>query len=108
MSHAHTGQGRETSAHGGVRPHRVAHTPKTDAQSHKPTPEGKDHLESGSVREVHVIPVPHGYDPEDAWMEILIYGRLIDYRWWRWRFRWPFVKWAVFEDEPPDDLERTE
>lgn len=48
---------------------------------------------------VHVIPVPHGYTPEESWDEISTFGELVDYRWWRWRFRWPFVKWAVFEEQ---------
>lgn len=46
---------------------------------------------------VHVIPVPHGYTPEDAFDEIETFGQLAEYRWWRWRF-WPgFRSWAVIE-----------
>lgn len=33
--------------------------------------------------------------PEDAWVEIETMGRFVEYRWWRLRFRWPFVRWAV-------------
>lgn len=52
---------------------------------------------------VHVIPVPAGMEPEDAWDEIEAFGELVEYRWWRPRFRWPFRKWAVVvvdEGEP--------
>lgn len=30
------------------------------------------------MRHVHVIPVPSGMDPIEAWSEIVIMGRLID------------------------------
>jgi len=32
--------------------------------------------------------------PDEAWAEIDLMGELVDYRWWRLRFRWPFVRWA--------------
>lgn len=46
---------------------------------------------------LHVIPVPGGMTPEDAHEEIMTMGRLVEYRWWRPRFRWPFRRWAVME-----------
>lgn len=36
-------------------------------------------------------------NPEEAWAEISTLGRLVEYRWWRPRFHWPFVKWATIE-----------
>ena len=46
------------------------------------------------MAEVHVIPVPHGYTPEDAWAEISVMGHLVGYRWWKprfWRMRWATI-----------------
>lgn len=54
------------------------------------------------TRAVHVFPVPRGMEPEDAWAEISTLGQLIEYRWWRLRFRWPFRKWAVVVIEPDE------
>jgi hypothetical protein len=48
---------------------------------------------------LHVIPVPRGMTPEEAHAEIRAFGELVEYRWWRLRFRWPLVKWAVVEEE---------
>lgn len=49
------------------------------------------------MKSVHVTPVPHGMTADEAFAEIDTMGRLVEYRWWRLRFRWPFVKWAVIE-----------
>lgn len=46
---------------------------------------------------VHTFPVPAGMTPEEAFAEIEHMGRLVEYRWWKPRFHWPFVKWAVIE-----------
>lgn len=51
------------------------------------------------TRHATVIPVPHGMTPEQAFEEIQLMGGLVEYRWWRLRFRWPFRKWAVFITE---------
>jgi hypothetical protein len=51
----------------------------------------------GGVRQVHVIPVPRGMTPEEAFAEIETFGELVEYRWWRLRFRWPWRRWAVVE-----------
>lgn len=51
--------------------------------------------------QIHVIPVPYGYTPDQAYDEIRVFGRLLDYRWWRWRFQWPFRQWAVVEVVEP-------
>ncbi len=40
---------------------------------------------------------------DEAWAEIEVFGYLPEYRWWRLRFRWPFVRWAVREVEEEDD-----
>jgi hypothetical protein len=42
---------------------------------------------------VHVIPVPRGYTPEQAWDEIDTLGALVEARWWKPRFWFP--RWAV-------------
>lgn len=47
--------------------------------------------------ELHVIPVPHGMTPEEAFAEIETMGQLVEHRWWNWRYRWPFRRWAVVE-----------
>jgi hypothetical protein len=52
--------------------------------------------------DVHVVPVPRGYTADQAYDEIEAMGCLVEYRWWRLRFRWPFVRWAVVEIERPD------
>lgn len=46
---------------------------------------------------VAVFPVPAGMTPEEAWLELSVMGRFVEYRWWRPRFRWPFRTWAVWE-----------
>jgi hypothetical protein len=43
--------------------------------------------------EYHVIPVPRGYDPMDAWWEIEIFGEL-KAPWWRRIFG---LTWASIE-----------
>jgi len=48
---------------------------------------------------IHVFPVPWGMTAEEAWAELLVMGRFLEYRWWRLRFRWPFVRWAVIEED---------
>lgn len=48
---------------------------------------------------VHVIPVRAGMSTDDAFEEIQTFGRLVEYRWWRLRFRWPRRKWAVVVEE---------
>ena len=48
---------------------------------------------------IHVMPVPKGMTTEQAFEEIRVFGRFVDYRWWRLRFRWPFVTWAVVEED---------
>jgi hypothetical protein len=48
------------------------------------------------VRRLHVIPVPRGYEPLDAWWEIQTFGRL-KLPWWR-RF-WTRRSWAIIEVE---------
>lgn len=48
---------------------------------------------------VHVFPVPGGMTPEQAFDEIETLGELIEYRWWKPRFHWPFRCWAVMEVE---------
>jgi hypothetical protein len=57
----------------------------------------------GKKPEVVVFPVPRGYTPEQAWAEISVYGQLVDYRWWRPRYHWPFVRWAIHTDDPEED-----
>lgn len=49
------------------------------------------------MKHVHVIPVPGGMTADEAWAEIATLGRLVEYRWWKPRFRWPWRKWAVVE-----------
>ena len=44
---------------------------------------------------ITVFPVPRGMTTEEAHEEIKTMGRLVEYRPWRLRFRWPFVRWAV-------------
>lgn len=50
----------------------------------------------------HVFPVPKGMDVEEAFAEIEVFGELVEYRWWRLRFHWPFVRWAYREVEEDD------
>lgn len=59
------------------------------------------------MKAVHVIPVPGGMTPEDAFAEIDTYGQLLEYRWWKPRFHWPLRKWAVVtvEDDEPTPWE---
>ena len=45
-----------------------------------------------------VYPVPRGMTDEQAWEELEAVGEFVEYRWWRLRFRWPFVRWAVREE----------
>lgn len=54
------------------------------------------------MKEIHTIPVPRGYTPEQAFDEMETFGCLVDYRWWRPRFRWPFVRWANIEIDRDD------
>lgn len=49
-----------------------------------------------------MIPVPRGMTPEDAFAEIVTLGELVEYRWWRPRFRWPLLRWAVIEVDEPE------
>lgn len=49
------------------------------------------------MRQVHVIPVPGGMEADEAWAEIETFGHLVEYRWWKPRFRWPWRRWAVVE-----------
>ena len=44
---------------------------------------------------VHVIPVPRGMSPDDAWAEIQVFGRIVEHRWWH-RFT-RRCRWAVVE-----------
>ncbi len=48
---------------------------------------------------LHVYPVPRGMTADQAWDEIELLGELVEYRWWRLRFRWPFVRWAWRQTE---------
>lgn len=50
-----------------------------------------------------VIPVPAGMTPEEAFEEMEALGRFLEYRWWKPRFHWPLLKWAVIEYEEDDD-----
>ena len=43
-----------------------------------------------------VFPVPRGMTDDEAFAELSIMGEFREYRWWRLRFRWPLVKWAVW------------
>jgi hypothetical protein len=43
---------------------------------------------------VHVFPIPRGMTADEAFAEIDVMGGLVEYRWWRLRFRWPFVRWG--------------
>jgi hypothetical protein len=54
------------------------------------------------MKSYHVVPVPRGYTAEQVYLETKVFGRLVDYRWWRPRFHWPFLKWATIEVEEPD------
>ena len=51
------------------------------------------------VTVLHVFPVPRGITDEEAFAECELMGGFVEYRWWRLRFRWPFVKWCVWEVE---------
>lgn len=44
----------------------------------------------------HVFPVPKGMTDEQAFAELDVFGYFPEYRWWRLRFRWPFVKWTYW------------
>lgn len=46
-----------------------------------------------------VFPVPRGMTAEEAFAEMETMGRLVEYRWWRPRFHWPFVRWASVETQ---------
>lgn len=54
---------------------------------------------------IHTIPVPRGYTPEEAWVEISTMGRLVEYRWWKFWFRWPFVRWAIVVERREEETE---
>ena len=49
-----------------------------------------------------VYPVPRGMTDEEAFAEIDLMGELVEYRWWRPRFHWPFVQWCVMEEGAVD------
>lgn len=49
------------------------------------------------MTKAHVIPVPEGMTPEDAWQEIQTMGELVGFRWWH-RFT-RRRSWAVFIEE---------
>lgn len=52
---------------------------------------------------LHVIPVPRGMSVEESYEEIATMGRFVEYRWWKLRYRWPFVRWAVIDVIEEDD-----
>lgn len=47
---------------------------------------------------IHVIPVPRGMSVDEAFDEIQTMGRFVEYRWWRFRFHWPFRQWAAVQE----------
>jgi len=48
---------------------------------------------------VTVFPVPRGMDVWEAWAELEVFGCFPEYRWWRLRYRWPFVRWHVVRED---------
>jgi len=51
---------------------------------------------------IHVFPVPRGMTPEEAWAELSVFQSFPEYRWWRLRFRWPFLRWAWLRVDEED------
>jgi hypothetical protein len=51
------------------------------------------------VKRITVFPVPRGMDLWEAWAELEVFDYFPEYRWWRLRYRWPFVRWHVVEEE---------
>jgi hypothetical protein len=52
---------------------------------------------------VHVFPIPRGMTADEAWAEIAVFGYFPEYRWWRLRFHWPFVRWATRRVDEGED-----
>lgn len=52
--------------------------------------------------QIHTIPVPPKMTPEDAWMEIVVYGRLKLPWWRRWFMQMGWVNIRVDPDRPTE------
>jgi len=57
---------------------------------------------------VTVFPVPRGMAVDEAWAEQEVMGKLVEYRWWKPRYRWPFVRWHVMKEEWSDAVQEPE
>jgi len=54
---------------------------------------------------VTVFPVPRGMTVDEAWAEQEVMGKLVEYRWWKPRYHWPFVRWHVMKEEWSDAVQ---